>query len=88
MIIKTKYEINQELYVISNAVHNEFYICPYRAIIYKISIDKDNNIYYKLQFTGFNSFTTISEDKIDDLYNGYYFTTRDLASEACNIANK
>ena len=85
MLIKTRYNINQKLYSISRFNSDYFQIDDVEFIITQIMYTDENEIFYKLSFD--NSFIWVEENKIDDIENGYYFSSLELAQKACNIAS-
>lgn len=85
MLIKTRYNINQKLYSISRFNSDYFQIDDVEFIITQIMYTNENEIFYKLSFD--NSFTWVEENKIDDIENGYYFTSKELSEKAVTLAN-
>ena len=87
MTIETKYSIGIPIYTITKFNKEYFYTSELEAYIDSIVYD-NSGVFYKLKFNDSNySIFYIEENKIDDLENGYYFTSKKLASKACELAN-
>ena len=87
MIIKTKYDLQAPIYIITKRNKNYFYVDKRIYRIIGISYYSEAILNYQV-WDGYDYSIDIPEHKIDDLDNGYYFSSLELAEKACEIANK
>lgn len=91
MNINTKYGFDTPIYIItkynSNRFYIEFYIEDCTAYIEKITLTNTSN--KPLYFVRFKHYKVeVSEDMIDNIENGYFFSSSYIAEKAVKVANK
>lgn len=87
MNINTKYGFDTPIYIITKYNSNRFYIEDYTAHIEKITLTNTSN--KPLYFVRAKHYTVeVLEDMIDDIENGYFFSSSYTAEKAVEVANK
>ena len=87
MNINTKYGFDTPIYIITKYNSNTFYIKDCTAHIEKITLT--NTLNKPVYFVRFKDYKVeILEDMIDDIENGYFFSSRYIAEKAVKVANK
>lgn len=87
MNINTKYGFDTPIYIITKYNSNRFYIEDCTARIEKITLT--NTSTEPLYFVRFNHHKVeVSEDMIDDIENGYFFSSSYIAEKAVKVANE
>lgn len=87
MNINTKYGFDTPIYIITMHNSNRFYIEDCTAHIEKITLTNTSN--KPLYFVRFKHYKVeVSEDMIDDVENGYFFSSSYIAEKAVKVANK
>ena len=87
MNINTKYGFDTPIYIITRFSSDRFYIEDCTAHIEKITLtNTSTNPLYFIRFKHHK--VEVTEDKIDDVENGYFFSNRYTAKKAVKLANK
>lgn len=87
MNINTKYGFDTPIYIITKYNSNRFYIEDCTAHIEKITLtNTSNKPLYLVRFKDYKD--EVSEDMIDDIENGYFFSSSYIAEKAVKVANK
>lgn len=87
MNVNTRYGFDTPIYVITKFNSNRFYIEDCTANIEKITLTNTSD--RPLYFVRFKHYKVeLSEDMIDDIENGYFFSSSYIAEKAVEVANK
>ena len=87
MNVNTRYGFDTPIYVITKFNSNRFYIEDCTANIEKITLTNTSD--RPLYFVRFKHYKVeLSEDLIDDIENGYFFSSSYIAEKAVEVANK
>lgn len=87
MNINFKYNFDTDIYMIKKNYQGIWNVQKCIGTITKVETNTTGYFNYYITediFTGF----WVREEAIDDLDNGYYFSSYDLALEACKVANQ
>ena len=87
MNINTKYGFDTPIYIITKYNSNRFYIDDCTAHIEKIILTNTSvRPVYLIRFN--HNKVEVSEDMIDNIENGYFFSSTYIAEKAVKVANK
>lgn len=87
MNINTKYGFDTPIYIITKYNSNRFYIEDCTAHIVKITLTNTSvKPVYLIRFN--DQKVEVSEDMIDNIENGYFFSSSYIAEKAVKVANK
>ena len=87
MNMNTKYGFDTPIYIITKYNSNRFYIDDCTAYIEKIILTNTSvRPFYLVRFN--HQKVEVSEDMIDDIENGYFFSSSYIAEKAVKLANE